>query len=132
MDKKKTTQEDFVKEMTGKSLNQFELDKCLKQTIDGIVKKIPNKNLVGIVAIGDFHDIDNPVVSFGGFFPPAPHRYEISRAFFLMKCVESFIRDCDDDALDILKLFIHDCKAMLEYYEKHIKDFEQEQATKED
>lgn len=129
--KKETVQEEFVKEMTGKSLRQVELDKYMKGVIDDIIKNKSDDNLVGIVAIGDFHDIDNPVISSGGLLPSNPRNRDLFRGLFLMKCVEGFIRDCDDNEVDVLKWFIHDCKAMLDYYEKFIKDFEQEQAAKE-
>ena len=129
--KKKTVQEEFVNEMTGKSLRQFELDKYTKGVIDDINKNKSDDNLVGIVAIGDFHDIDNPVISSGGFFPSNPRKRDLFCGVFLVNCVESFIRACDDNNVDVLKWFIHNCKALLDYYEKFIKDFEQEQAAKE-
>ena len=115
--------EEFCKEMTGKSLKRVNLDKYLEKVLNFAIKNTSEEHLSCVIAIGDFSDLHNMLISTGGFCDDNVD--ELNQRWILtLKLIDGFvdnlIRSNGELAHHILKLFMNSLKEMIASYETHI------------
>lgn len=87
--KEETLKENFVEEMTGKSNKQLSLDKFLKKTLNSMKKECTKKNLSCLIALGNFSDLNNPVISTRGIISDI--KFTAMSGVLLMRMLEIYI-----------------------------------------
>lgn len=115
--------EEFCKEMTGKSLKRVDLDKYLEKVLKFATKNTSEEHLGCVIAIGDFSDLHNILISTGGFCNDNVD--ELNQRWILtLKLIDGFVdnltRSNGELAHHILKLFMNNLKEMIASYETHI------------
>lgn len=115
--------EEFYKEMTGKSLKRVDLDKYLEKVLNFAIKNTSEEHLGCVIAIGDFSDLHNILISTGGFCDDNVD--ELNQRWILtLKLIDGFVdnltRSNGELAHHILKLFMNSLKEMIVVYETHI------------
>ena len=112
------------------------MKKCLKRSekvLNFAIKNISEKHLGCIIAIGDFSDLHNMLISTGGFCDD--NIDELNQRWILtLKLIDGFvdnlIRNNGEFALHILKLFMNTLKEMISSYETHINQQKDEYVSK--
>lgn len=112
--------DEFCKEMTGKSLRKVNLDKYLEQMARLVIENTSQENLVCSMAVGDFTDLDDIIVSTGGFYPDSVD-FPKRRAFFTLKFIDEIIHSVllstNETNKSTTSLFMKELKKLVTYYE---------------
>lgn len=114
--------EEFCKEMTGKSLKRVKLDKYLKKVLHTAIENTSEEDLGCLIAIGDFSDLHNIVISTGGFFDDNNVDELNQRWMLTLELIDGFITNLTKSNNELahykLKLFMNCLKEMIAMYEE--------------
>ena len=109
-------------EMTGKSLKRAKLDKCLEKVLRIAIENTSEEDLGCLIAIGDFSDLHNILVSTGGFFDDNNADESNQRWMLTLELIDGFITNLSKSNSELahckLELFMNCLKEMITVYEE--------------
>lgn len=111
--------EEFYKEMTGKSLKRVDLDKYLEKVLKFATKNTSEEHLGCVIAIGDFSDLHDILISTGGFFGDDNLDSLNQRWILTLELIDGIAGSLTrSNAHHTLKLFMNCLKEMIAIYEE--------------